>query len=62
MRRREFITLVGGTVASWPLVAGAQSADRRPLVGFLEPISSQLPPATSCLQATSSVLMLRPAG
>ena len=40
MRRREFITLVSGTVASWPLVARAQSAGRTPLVGFLEPISA----------------------
>ena len=45
MRRREFITLVGGTVASWPLVARAQSAGRTPLVGFLEPISADTPGA-----------------
>jgi hypothetical protein len=56
MRRREFIRLLGGATAVWPLAARAQQPDRMRLIGVLMGYAESDPAAQSWIAAFRDTL------
>jgi putative ABC transport system substrate-binding protein len=56
IRRRSFITLLGGAAAAWPLAAGAQQADKIRRIGVLMNLAANDPDGAARISAFRQAL------
>jgi putative ABC transport system substrate-binding protein len=53
-KRREFITLLGGVAATWPLAARAQQGDRMRRIGVLMNLAADDPALITAMTEAGS--------